>query len=136
MCLYICRFGDHESLRLGLLWWLSSKEFGCNVGDMSSIPGLGRSPGGGNGSPLQYSCQENSIDSRTWGLYCKESDIAEVTKHGHVRVSDHLGIAIVYFAVAFFFTFCTVYMAINCSVSDYMQLKMMQLASNLLISSS
>ena len=37
----------------------------CNVGDsgdMSSIPGSGRSPGGGNGNPLQYSCLENSKD--------------------------------------------------------------------------
>ena len=31
----------------------------CNVGDLSSIPGLGRSPGGGNGNPLQYSCLDN-----------------------------------------------------------------------------
>ena len=33
-----------------------SKESDCNEGDPSSIPGSGRSPGGGNGSPLQYSC--------------------------------------------------------------------------------
>ena len=38
----------------------------CNVGDPGLIPGLGRSPGEGNGSPLQYSCLENSMDSRTW----------------------------------------------------------------------
>ena len=31
-----------------------------------SIPGLGRSPGGGNGNPLQYSCLENSMDSGAW----------------------------------------------------------------------
>ena len=35
------------------------KESACNVEDLSSIPGLGRSPGGGHGSPLQYSCLEN-----------------------------------------------------------------------------
>ena len=34
----------------------------CNVGDPGSIPGLGRSPGEGNGSPLQYSCLENPMD--------------------------------------------------------------------------
>ena len=34
----------------------------CNVGDPSLIPGLGRSPGEGNGNPLQYSCLENSVD--------------------------------------------------------------------------
>ena len=37
-----------------------SKESACNAGDLSSIPGLGRAPGEGNGNPLQYSCLENS----------------------------------------------------------------------------
>ena len=36
-----------------------SKESACNMGDLGSIPGLGRSPGGGHGSQLQYSCLEN-----------------------------------------------------------------------------
>ena len=36
------------------------KESTCNVGDLGSIPGSRRSPGEGNGYPLQYSCQENS----------------------------------------------------------------------------
>ena len=35
-------------------------------GDRNSIPGSGRSPGGGNGNPLQYSCLENSMDGGTW----------------------------------------------------------------------
>ena len=34
----------------------------CTVGDLGSIPGLGRSPGEGNGNPLQYSCLENPMD--------------------------------------------------------------------------
>ena len=38
----------------------------CNAGDPGLIPGLGRSPGEGNGSPLQYSCLENLMDSRAW----------------------------------------------------------------------
>ena len=38
------------------------KESACNVGDPGSIPGLGISPGGGHGNPLQYSCLENSMD--------------------------------------------------------------------------
>ena len=38
------------------------KESACNAGDLSSVPGLGRSPGEGNGDPLQYSCLENSMD--------------------------------------------------------------------------
>ena len=38
----------------------------CNAGDLGSIPGLGRSPGEGNGNPLQYSCLENPIDRGAW----------------------------------------------------------------------
>ena len=39
--------------------------------DMGSIPGLRRSPGGGNGNPLQYSCLENSMDrGARWGTVC------------------------------------------------------------------
>ena len=40
------------------------KESTCNVGDLGSIPGSGRSPGEGNGYPLQYSCLENSTEQR------------------------------------------------------------------------
>ena len=43
----------------GLPWWLRSKESACNAGDLGSVPGLGRSPGGGHGNPLWYSCLEN-----------------------------------------------------------------------------
>ena len=41
----------------------------ANIGDVrdaGSIPGLGRSPGGGHGNPLQYSCLENPMDSTAW----------------------------------------------------------------------
>ena len=38
------------------------KASACSTGDRGSIPGLGRSPGEGNGNPLQYSCLENSMD--------------------------------------------------------------------------
>ena len=41
------------------------KESACNEGDLSLIPGLGRSPGGGNGTPLQYSCLENPHRERS-----------------------------------------------------------------------
>ena len=37
-----------------------------NAGDLGSIPGSGRSPGEGNGTPLQYSCMENPMDGRAW----------------------------------------------------------------------
>ena len=42
------------------------KESACNAGDVSSIPGLGRSPGEGNGYPFQYSFLENSMDRGAW----------------------------------------------------------------------
>ena len=42
------------------------KASACNVGDLGSIPGLGRSPGEGNGNPLQYSCLENPMDGGAW----------------------------------------------------------------------
>ena len=42
------------------------KESACNATDPASIPGLGRSPGEGNGNPLQYSCLENFMDRGAW----------------------------------------------------------------------
>ena len=46
--------------------WLIGKESACNAGDSSLIPGSGRSPGGGHGNPLQYSCLENPMDRGAW----------------------------------------------------------------------
>ena len=45
-----------------------SKEPDCNTGDLGLIPESGRSPGEGNGDPLQYSCLENSMDRGAWGV--------------------------------------------------------------------
>ena len=42
------------------------KESTCNAGDQNLIPGLGRTPGGGNGSPLQNSCLGNPMDRGAW----------------------------------------------------------------------
>ena len=47
-----------------------SKESGCNTGGQGLIPGLGRSPGEGNGNPLQYSCLEYLMDRGTWWVGC------------------------------------------------------------------
>ena len=55
--------------QFGLSWWLNGKESVNNVGvvgDVSLIPGLGRSPGGGQGKPFQYSCLENCMDREAW----------------------------------------------------------------------
>ena len=54
------------SYHFGLPRWLSDKESTCNAGDMGLIPGSGRSPGGGNGNPLQCSCLENPRDGGAW----------------------------------------------------------------------
>ena len=51
---------------LGFPCGSAGKESAYNVGDLGSVPGLGRSPGVGNGKPLQDSCLENSIDRRNW----------------------------------------------------------------------
>ena len=53
----------------GLPRWLSGKETSYNagaVGDVGSVPGLGRSPGGGHSNQLQYSCLEKSMDRGAW----------------------------------------------------------------------
>ena len=54
------------TLYLGFPGGSDSKESVCNAGDTDLIPGLGRSPGVGNGNPLQYSCLENSMDREAW----------------------------------------------------------------------
>ena len=61
--------------------WPDGKEFTCNAGDLASIPGLGRSPGGGHGNPLKYSSLENPhgqtklVGYSPWGH--KESGMTE-----------------------------------------------------------
>ena len=53
----------------GFPWWLRGKESSCNAGDTGdtdSIPGLGRSSGGRDGNPLQYSCLGNPMDRGAW----------------------------------------------------------------------
>ena len=51
---------------MGFPGGLDGKESACSVGDLGSIPRLGRSPGGGHGNSLQYSCLENPMDRRAW----------------------------------------------------------------------
>ena len=59
-----------------------SKEFACNVGDLGSIPELGRSFGGGHGNPLQYSCLEIPMDRGAW-----QAAVHGIAK-GCTRLSD------------------------------------------------
>ena len=56
----VCLFG------FGFSGGSDSKESACNAGHWDSIPGLERSPGEGNGNPLQYSCLENPLDRGAW----------------------------------------------------------------------
>jgi len=51
---------------MGFPGGLGGKESTCNAGDLGSTPGLRRSPGGGHGNPLQYSCLENPTDRGAW----------------------------------------------------------------------
>ena len=61
---------------------LVGKESACNAGDLGLIPGLGRYPGDGIGSPLQYSCLENSMDRGAWW-----ATVREVAK-SRIQLSD------------------------------------------------
>ena len=73
---------------------LLCKESACNVGDtgdVSSTPGSGRSPGGGNGNPLKYSCLKNPMNRGASQAMvqrdgCKEMD---TTKHTHTHPHTH-----------------------------------------------
>ena len=77
-----------------LVSWVSGGSDGkgsaCIVGDLGSIPGLGRSPGGGHGNPLQYSCLENPHGERSL------ADYSHVVTKSWTRSSDQVqhGIAL------------------------------------------
>ena len=51
---------------LGFFGGSDGKESACNAGDLGSVPGLGRSAGGGHSNPLQCSCLENPMDREAW----------------------------------------------------------------------
>jgi len=59
---------DCSPVFLGFPCGSAGKESSCNMGDLGSIPGLGRSPGEGKGYPLQYSGLENSMDCTVHGV--------------------------------------------------------------------
>ena len=67
-------FSDQGQHLISISYWFPEgfpggsevKASACNAGDLGSIPGSGRSPGEGNGNPLQYSCLENPMDGGTW----------------------------------------------------------------------
>ena len=70
------------------------KASACNAGDPGLIPGSGRSPGEGNGNPLQYSCLENPIDRGAWraivhGVAKSWTLLSNTHTHTHTRTHTH-----------------------------------------------
>ena len=80
---------------LGFPGGSDGKESTCSSGHLGSIPGLGRSPGGGHGNPLQYSCLENPHEQRSLAGYSpcgwKESDTTEQLSTHKIRSSNKTG---------------------------------------------
>jgi len=71
---------EREEEGVGFPGSSDGKESACSAGDPDSIPGSGRSPGEGNGNPLQYTCLENSMNRGTWWVTVHrvaESDTTE-----------------------------------------------------------
>ena len=96
--------------------WLSGKKSACNAGDMGSIPGLGRSPGEGNGNLLQYSCLGNPMDRGAWkaivhGVSESLTQLSNWTTAGHtvpiaLNPCQHLALsAVIILAILLHFVF-------------------------------
>ena len=82
---------------LRLPWWLSGKESACSAGDAGSISGWGRSPGEGNGNPLQYSSLENPMERGAWwavvhGVANSQTWLKWLSRQAHGRCSRSLAL--------------------------------------------
>ena len=75
-----------HSCILGLPCGSAGKESACNVGDLSLLPGLGRSPGEGKGYPLQYSSLENSMDCIVHKVTKSQTQLSDF--HFHFDYTD------------------------------------------------
>ena len=69
---------------------LGEKRRDLGLGDLGSIPGLGRSPGEGNGNPLQYSCLGNPIDGGTWWATVHRVTELDTTEQLHLHLKKKL----------------------------------------------
>ena len=90
VCIYIY---THTHIHTHFPGGSDGKEYACNAGDLGLIPGLRRSPGGGHGNPLQYSCLENPYGQRSlagyspWGR--QELDTTEQLSTACMRLHTH-----------------------------------------------
>ena len=66
------------------------KKVPANEGDVGSIPESGRSPGEGNGNPLQYSCLENSMDRGTWRASAHGVAKSQTQLSMHTKQKEHV----------------------------------------------
>ena len=71
------------------------KESAYNVGDLGSIPGLGRSPGGGHGNLLQYSCLESFTDRGAWwatvhGVTKSQTRLSNQAQHSSLEIQNYI----------------------------------------------
>ena len=78
---------------MGFFGGSDSKESTCNEVDLGSIPGLGRSPGGGHGNPLQYSCLENPMDRGAWratvhGVAKSWTQLSDLAQSDNLSISN------------------------------------------------
>ena len=72
------------------------KNLPASTGDVVSVPALGRPPGGGNGTPLQYSCLGNPMDRGTWQATVHGGDQeSDMTKHTACRQKSQTGLGFV-----------------------------------------
>ena len=60
-----------------------------DAGDVGLIPGWGKSPGGGNGNPLQYPCLGNPMDRGAWWVEVHEVTELDINEHAHTRTHTH-----------------------------------------------
>ena len=80
----------HQSRECTQTRLLSSVQL-LSIRDVDSIPGSGRSPGGGHGNAFQYSCLENPMDRGAWRAMIhriRKSDMTESTQHMHTHIAD------------------------------------------------
>ena len=97
---YICIYNWIYYIGWGFSCGSDGKESACNVGHLGSIPELGRSPGEGNGYPLQYSGLENSIDRGAWqatvhGVAKSQTDIY-IYIYTHIHTYIHISESLCY----------------------------------------